>query len=1415
MRAYTSVLALLCICCISVSQGAVEYYGKFIAPLSNYHHEVSGDVYAVDARTLHIRNFNYDGQGPAAYFYVGHTKVVNGNGHRLQDERGMSQPLKRYRRRHITLTLPEGKTLANIKWFAVWCDEASVNFGDVKIPKNLDFPRPQKLAQLNGVHAVSSEPVVVVDAQTLLIPSFSYDGEAPDAKFWVGRGSKPSPQGIRVPDENGKEIPLRRYDRKTIVLTLPGDLTVFEIGHFGVWCEAFTVDFGHIQIPSGLNVPPSLKMLGVSPQSKLNCEVLHEDLAFEVRWAVAGDSIVVQLVAKLENGEYMSFGVSGHERKNQMIGADVVVAWVDHATLNGYAVDYFLDDKSQCSGTRGSCPDYRIEPDNTSSVRLLNAALVNGYSIVTYQRPLRAHDSLDRPILTNTSQAVIWGVGPLNQKQEVSFHSVWSKENILLDFGRTPQWNCPIPESDAALAASTHEQPEDVHGASSTAHGQDNTHGQVVGDLHQTPPPPAAAVRQSDAWEIPPIQCNEPDDGVFYAQMGPTGGKRGYPSITKHVGWGISYYINGLLIPEINVVRGKTYTFVVEGGLDPSIPAKYHPFYITDDPVGGYANKSPEEQKKVRIFAGVEQTRSGVLVPTGVGRLCNWTPDPEQPPADEFVSFGAYQRTLTLICDHGEPGVIQWTPDEDTPDTVFYQCFTHRHLGWKINVHDRCDLPVVSASEPVETRVKYEPDEDELESHPSQRVATRIKPEGPNYLPLVSNVGLKNQDLMAEYKKNFAQIPVNFQVSPDQKYELQHGIPSNHKYPASTMDVYINKQIESSTEDGREMIPVSEDTSQDVSTERNRPILPQGQDKYNVSETNHHQQQESYKPAFNRNPHPHGMRPGPHQRRPVMSTMTIIRPHRRPAPHHHMMMVAKPVMHRPYTLMSAPSQYRPVYVKKPIYRMPAVSMHRPVMMVPQSVHAETVMMPPRAPITQSHSPVTKTVSVSYSSSKGKVKPQIPMQMKSEPSENKKYILPQHKPYKPENSAPQYKISQSITTGGFNPGSLVIEGGFKPIIQNTQEAQDRISETEETDDTEGTIDLTADEIPKEINIDTKATEYFEPMFIPSPPDSMQKHAKKPTGLEYDVLDKKKAYTSRKPVRQNMIVIRRRPISPSSRSQEDSLDETPMAAERMDTYYLPPSGPIYGVSQSGQVAIPANIDSGTPTLLTYDGKPVSGNNVVPPPLNHGTLKRKSSSAELLRSTPQFGPFRGDVPPPVPDNIRPENIPQLKFKSDKRPAHAMALTLNPAPSTPQGRTQLSVIRPVEEEEDADGLIPEASELEEYKYDVSEGDDSSTGKDNVIIVLAETLKNGTAMTQDDREVHSTKETSKDVGEKSHVQKRDRRSAHNVPVSGDDSDEMHHNHDHHKMMENGTLSRNDGLRITTKPTFVIVNLLFFVYYML
>lgn len=119
----------------------------------------------------------------AAYFIVGNTKRPGNQGSiRLRDERGSSGVIRRYRNKDITLSLPEGKTLRDIKWFSVYCEEYSVNFGDVSIPRSFDFPRPFKLASLKGVHAVSSDNIVVVDAQTILIPNFSYDGEAPGKK---------------------------------------------------------------------------------------------------------------------------------------------------------------------------------------------------------------------------------------------------------------------------------------------------------------------------------------------------------------------------------------------------------------------------------------------------------------------------------------------------------------------------------------------------------------------------------------------------------------------------------------------------------------------------------------------------------------------------------------------------------------------------------------------------------------------------------------------------------------------------------------------------------------------------------------------------------------------------------------------------------------------------------------------------------------------------------------------------------------------------------------------------------------------------------------------------------------------------------------------------------------------------------
>ncbi|GBP44141.1 hypothetical protein EVAR_81463_1 [Eumeta japonica] len=119
----------------------------------------------------------------AAYFYVGTSKsphIGTGSGAvKLRDERGSAAPLRRYRGEGVALALPEGTGLKDIRWLSVWCEEFAVNFGDVRIPPNVEHPRPVRVGALRGVHGVRSDPVVLVDSQTLLVPNFSYDGEAP------------------------------------------------------------------------------------------------------------------------------------------------------------------------------------------------------------------------------------------------------------------------------------------------------------------------------------------------------------------------------------------------------------------------------------------------------------------------------------------------------------------------------------------------------------------------------------------------------------------------------------------------------------------------------------------------------------------------------------------------------------------------------------------------------------------------------------------------------------------------------------------------------------------------------------------------------------------------------------------------------------------------------------------------------------------------------------------------------------------------------------------------------------------------------------------------------------------------------------------------------------------------------------
>ena len=57
------------------------------------------------------------------------------------------------------------------------------------------------------------------------------------------------------------------------------------------------------------------------------------------------------------------------------------------------------------------------------------------------------------------------------------------------------------------------------------------------------------------------------------------------------------------MTPELYLRRGLQYTFKIEGGNNAASAEFYHPFIITDEPVGGYNRLTKEQKSKVFVVA--------------------------------------------------------------------------------------------------------------------------------------------------------------------------------------------------------------------------------------------------------------------------------------------------------------------------------------------------------------------------------------------------------------------------------------------------------------------------------------------------------------------------------------------------------------------------------------------------------------------------------------------------------------------------------------------------------------------------------------------------------------------------------------------------------------------------------------------
>jgi len=650
-------LSLLLLVVLVVGQFEEEekgYRGQLIGSLNSYHHQVSGDVYAVDADTLLLQNFVYDGNGKDTFFWAGSSNRPGSKGFIVPDKTGRTNVLDRYLNEEFTIKLPSQKKITDLKWFSVYDLTTQNNFGDIYIREGFEPPGYQTLTDIPATmegkkFSLESAAVVVMDSKSIKIPAFTYDGRGGEVYFTAGEGPQPSSKGFIIPDELGYLASLGRYEAQDVILQLPGTTTIFQIDWISVYNRETKKSLGHVIVPEALNVPPSLVMVMPHSPGLPNCMMLHKNLM--VGWESFPPQLTIQLAGHIGDDEYMAFGLSGEEDKATMPGGDVAVAYMDE--YSGHVDDYQLTARSVCHAVLGqmggACKDQLL--GGTSRHQLHTSVRENGVTAITYRTTFdNLADPGDKVVPQSEPTSVIWAIGKMaeikHRVKEPSFHHTYTRQLTKVNFGsKEPMDTCFAFNSDR----------KEILKPWATSH------------------------------------IFDPTRRKFSARLGPAGGKRGFTGRTGLPSSSLVWYIEGLMVPELYLRRGLTYTFKIEGGSNPRSAEYYHPFIITDEPMGGYDRLDKNQTAKIRVLAGVEFTRRGLARPdNNAGKLCRWLhPDSgDRRRDDEFNSFERFRNNLELECQDGEAALLSVTPNVTWPDTVYYHSYTTPYMGWKIHIVD-------------------------------------------------------------------------------------------------------------------------------------------------------------------------------------------------------------------------------------------------------------------------------------------------------------------------------------------------------------------------------------------------------------------------------------------------------------------------------------------------------------------------------------------------------------------------------------------------------------------------------------------------------------------------------------------------------------------------------------------------------
>lgn len=493
--------------------------------------------------------------------------------------------------------------------------------------------------------------------------------------------------------------------------------------------------------------------------------------------------------------------------------------------------------------------------------------------------------------------------------------------------------------------------------------------------------------------------------------------------------------------------------------------------------------------------------------------------------------------------------MIHWRPDENTPDTAYYQCFTHRYLGWKINVLDSCEgqqhQQQGQASEIDE--VYAAPDDDIMEAEASIQHETKVKPD---------DVFLLQQEIA---KDRTVDAPRKNLFDSHKSIEISKIIADGIRAAEA-----LEESIKTNTTD--EETTLSTDNNEVTTDSVRETIEPL--------------------PTFLTPPRGQTIRPFRYDGRPPTKGPNF--PFRPPQSSLVMNHYKKP----------GPQVIRLLYKDlKPLKPVPTLIFRekqpvRKTFIEPRN--PDKIPLPPPPPTVPLRRDYVSNFNKRPIQPYQKHAPHVPLRKTHNfrnPNNGPKNKF--HGPY----SIKKPVSSDQMTTlnDGFSAGSVVIESGFVPITKNNnhvEKIEPKEVEEEQYDDYDDhPVDQKLRRSDQFDDSDSDAlfpngesdevVKSFEPMFIPSPLDST-----------------------------NQTAAKKRIDDLNNMEMEEGEDKLAMAGGH-DAYYLPP-------------------DTRKSSVVTYDGKAVDMPGPAPPSRTFQGSRSRISSTEQLLSTPQFGVFRGELPP-----------------------------------------------------------------------------------------------------------------------------------------------------------------------------------------